>query len=78
LNYNRPVGRCAVGRLRNPVSGKVRAINEMTNTHLYLCLLGYVKTCWRMFLASILGMAVSAQLHRMQFEWNESVRENEQ
>ncbi len=40
-------------------------MKEMTSTQLYLRLLGYVKPYWRVFLASILGMAVTAATEAM-------------
>jgi len=50
----------ALGACARPVSGKVRAMKEMTSTQLYLRLMGYVRPYWRMFLASIFGMAVTS------------------
>ena len=40
-------------------------MKEMTSTQLYLRLLGYVKPYWRVFLASVLGMAVTAATEAM-------------
>jgi ATP-binding cassette, subfamily B, bacterial MsbA len=48
-----------LAKATRPISGKVRAMN-MTSYQLYLRLLGYVKPYWRIFAASLLGMAVSA------------------
>jgi subfamily B ATP-binding cassette protein MsbA len=40
-------------------------MKEMTSTQLYLRLMGYVRPYWRVFLASVLGMAVSAATEAM-------------